>query len=77
MVVSNFNMVKGAAKGAGNAGSETHEFTYVVADEGQTNFHAFFDEQETWINHRDNGTSLNCDKEMVNKLLAHLKKNIA
>ena len=71
MTVSDFSMLsKGAA--TANAGSplnQQHNFTYVVADEDRTNFHAFFDDQETWINHRDNGSSLNVDSDIVNKLL--------
>ena len=78
MIVSDFNMMsKGATNVAITEESEKHEFTYVLAEEGNTNFHAFFDEHETWINHRDNGTSLNCDAEMVSKLLGVSDKNIA
>jgi hypothetical protein len=78
MTVSNFNMMsKGAAKNTVAPDNNTHEFTYVLADEKQANFHAFFDEHESWINHRDNGTSMNCDAEMVQKLLTGSPKNIA
>ena len=71
MTVSNFNMVsKGASNIPANAaGNKPHDFTYVVADDQQESFHAFFDEQETWINHRDNGQALNVDAEIVSKLL--------
>ncbi len=71
MTVSNFHMTsKGAAKLNDKSSSyEMHDFTYVVADEGKSNFHAFFDEHETWINHRDNGKSLNVDADMVKSLL--------
>lgn len=71
MTVSNFNMMsKGASTGQANVGdNKQHDFTYVVADEAQANFHAFFDEKETWINHRDNGKSLNIDAELATKLL--------
>lgn len=78
MTVSNFNMMSKGASSIANASlGEKHEFTYVLADDGQTNFHAFFDEHETWINHRDNGTSLNCDAEMVKKLVKVSNTNIA
>ena len=72
MTVSNFSMMsKGAANlNAGAAASQMHDFTYVVADEGQSNFHAFFDEHESWINHRDNGRSLNVDADIVKRLLS-------
>jgi hypothetical protein len=77
MTVSNFNMMsKGATNSVKAPDNNPHEFTYIVADEAQTNFHAFFDEKEAWINHRDNGTSMNCDAEMVKKLLGK-NKNIA
>ena len=71
MTVSDFSMM---SKGASNvnaltAGSHSNDFTYVVADEAKANFHAFFDEHETWINHRDNGKSLNVDADIVSKLM--------
>ncbi|WP_207495046.1 hypothetical protein [Aridibaculum aurantiacum] len=71
MTVSNFHMEsKGAANLFNGATiNEPHEFTYVVADESQSNFHAFFDEHETWITHRDDGHSLNVDADIVQKLM--------
>lgn len=70
MTVSNFHMLsKGAGSFNGIGDDKPHDFTYVVADEERANFHAFFDEQETWINHRDNREALNVDADIVNKLL--------
>jgi hypothetical protein len=76
MTVSNFNMLsKGAASLDGNVkGNFAADFTYILADEENMNFHAFADEGENWIKHRDDGKCLNCDPEMVQRLNS---KNLA
>jgi hypothetical protein len=71
MTVSNFNLEsKGATDLPLSAHSmEIHEFTYVMADHDQASFHAFFDEKETWINHRDDGKCLNVDPCIAAKFM--------
>lgn len=71
MIVSNFNMM---SKGAGvsnpeNSDAVSHTFTYIMADEEQMNFHMFGGGHEAWINHRDDGQSLNCDAALAEKLM--------
>ncbi|MDB5191280.1 MAG: hypothetical protein JWQ96_843 [Segetibacter sp.] len=56
---------KGAAVGPKTQGGE-HAFTYLVADDKA--FHCYCDEHENWINHRDNGKSIQVDQDVINKL---------
>ena len=65
---------KGAAVGPANQGGE-HLFTYLMADESGKNFHCYCDEDENWINHRDNGKSSQVDQEIINKLKQANKYN--
>lgn len=71
MTVSNFHLMSKGAANVNNGATENeqHDFTYIVADESQANFHAFYDEHESWITHRDNGRSLNVDADIVRRLV--------
>lgn len=63
------------SKGAAVTGSKSQtenpdQFTYVLADENLSNIHVYCSEEnEKWINCRDNGTALSADPSVIAKLL--------
>ncbi len=64
-------MSKGAAVNDTVVRTEDHDsFTYIIADENCNNLHVYSDEcGDTWINCRDNRSTLNADPKLVARLM--------
>lgn len=79
MTISSFTLMSKGASDQQSALNEAanHDFAYVLANQENANFHAYFDEHESWINHRDDGKCLNADASMVQRLLCKSDKNKA